>query len=266
VGPLAEARAEAVGTVEELEASLGRVRVATAGLAELFEGESTLLLLLGNNAEMRVGSGMFLTVGTLTISDGRFSVGEIVPTFDFQLPEAVPVEGDLADLWGWLEPGREWRNLGVTPRFDVTAPLAAQMWAQAKGQAVDGVLAVDVLALEALLQATGPVEVEGQTIDAGTVVQDLLHDQYVGLDGQDDVAQAERRGRLGGVARAALEALDRPEVGRPGPPSPGLVAKARRPAGLGGHESRWCRRARRPAGGCAEPGGEQARPVPTGKR
>jgi hypothetical protein len=212
VGLLAEARAEAVETVEELEASLGRARVATAGLAELFEGDSTLLLLLGNNAEMRAGSGMFLTVGTLTISDGRLSVGEIVPTFDFQLPEAVPVEGDLADRWGWLEPGREWRNLGVTPRFDVSAPLAARMWAQAKGQTVDGVLAVDVLALEALLEATGPVEVESQTIDADTVVQELLHDQYVGLDGQDDVAQAERRGRLGGVARAALEALERPEL------------------------------------------------------
>jgi hypothetical protein len=212
VGPLARARVEAAETVEELEASLGRARVATAGLAGLFAGDSTLLLLLGNNAEMRAGSGMFLTVGTLTISDGRFSVGEIVPTFDFQLPEGVPVEGDLADRWGWLEPGREWRNLGVTPRFDVTAPLAARMWAQAKGQTVDGVLAVDVLALEALLQATGPVEVEGQTIDAGTVVQDLLHDQYVGLDSEDEVAQAERRGRLGGVARAALEALERPEV------------------------------------------------------
>jgi hypothetical protein len=212
VGPLARARVEAAETVEELEASLGRARVATAGLAELFEGDSTLLLLLGNNAEMRAGSGMFLTVGTLTISDGRLSVGEIVPTFDFQLPEAVPVEGDLADRWGWLEPGREWRNLGVTPRFDVTAPLAARMWAQAKGQTVDGVLAIDVLALEALLEATGPVEVESQTIDADTVVQELLHDQYVGLDGQDDVAQAERRGRLGGVARAAVEALERPKI------------------------------------------------------
>ncbi|MGI8983772.1 MAG: DUF4012 domain-containing protein [Acidimicrobiales bacterium] len=209
---MADGRIQASEELVALKDSAGRARSAAAGMAELFNGESTLLLLLGNNAEMRAGSGMFLTVATLTISDGRFSVGEIVPTFDFQLPEAVPVEGDLADRWGWLEPGREWRNLGVTPRFDVTAPLAARMWAEAKGQEVDGVLAVDVLALEALLVGTGSVEVEGQTISADTVVQDLLHDQYVGLDSEDAVAQAERRGRLGGVARAALEALERPEM------------------------------------------------------
>ncbi len=113
---------------------------------------------------------------------------------------------------GWLEPGQEWRKLGVSPRFDVTAPLAARMWTEATGRNVDGVLAVDVLALEAVLMATGPVVVEDQTIGADTVVQDLLHDQYVGLDGQDEAAQAERRSRLGGVARVALEALERPEL------------------------------------------------------
>lgn len=212
VGPLAQGRARAAEELGQLRSSAGRAHAATAGMAELFTGESTLLLLLGNNAEMRAGSGMFLTVATVTVSDGRLSVGEVVPTLDFQLPEAVPVEGDLADRWGWLEPGREWRNLGVTPRFDVTAPLAARMWAKATGQTLDGVLAVDVLALEALLRATGPVEVDGETIGADTVVADLLHDQYVGLGGDYDAAQAERRARLGEVARAALEALERPEV------------------------------------------------------
>jgi hypothetical protein len=155
---------------------------------------------------------MFLTVGTLTVSDGRLDVGEIVPTFDFQLPEPVSVDTDLAARWGWLDPGREWRNLGVSPRFDVTAEQASRMWAAARGQDVDGVLAIDVLALQAVLAATGPIEADGRLVDADTVVQDLLHDQYVGLDGQDQVAQAERRGRLGGVARAALGALERPEV------------------------------------------------------
>ncbi|HVL02821.1 MAG TPA: DUF4012 domain-containing protein, partial [Acidimicrobiales bacterium] len=213
IGPLAEGRSRAATELADLQGSAGRARLGSAGMAELFGRDATLLLLLGNNAEMRAGSGMFLTVGTVTVSDGRLSVGEIVPTFDFQLPESVPVEGDLADRWGWLEPGREWRNLGVTPRFDVTAPLAARMWEQARGQTVDGVLAVDVVALAGILAATGPVQVEEQTITADSVVQDLLHDQYLGLDdGQFDVAQAERRGRLSGVARAALEALERPEL------------------------------------------------------
>ena len=212
VGPLADGRVRAEEELVELRDSVGRARSATAGMAQLFAHDATLLLLLGNNAEMRAGSGMFLTVGTVTISEGSLSVGEIVPTYDFQLPEGVPLEGDLAARWGWLEPGREWRNLSVTPRFDVTAPLAARMWEQARAQTVDGVLAVDIVTLGAILAATGPVEVEGQAIGADTVVQDLLHDQYVGLDSEDEAAQAERRGRLGGVARAALAALERPEL------------------------------------------------------
>ena len=212
VGPLAEARRTAVEELEELRGTLHRARVATTGLAELLNDDSTYLLLLGNNAEMRAGSGMFLTVGTLVISDGSLSVGEIVPTFDFQLAEGVPLDGDLADRWGWLEPGREWRNLGVSPRFDVTAPLASRMWSAARGQEVDGVLAIDVLGLQALLAAVGPIEVDGQQVGSDNVADDLLHDQYVGLDLDDPTAQAERRGRLADVARSTLEALEGADV------------------------------------------------------
>lgn len=234
IGPLDEGRSRAATELSELQSSARRARLAGTGMAELFGGDSTLLLLLGNNAEMRAGSAMFLTVGTVTINDGRISVGEIVPTFDFQLPEGVPLEGDLADRWAWLEPGREWRNLGVTPRFDVTAPLAARMWNQARSQAVDGVLAVDVLTLEGMLAATGPVEVDGQTITADSVVQHLLYDQYVGLDdSQYDVAQAERRSRLAGVARAVLEALERPEL------DGALLAEELAAAARGRHLMAW---------------------------
>ena len=208
VGPLADGRARAAEELHELRDTLAQARTASAGLGELFTGDSVQLLLLGNNAEMRAGSGMFLTVGTLLFDDGSLSVGEIVPTFDFQLPESVPIDGDLADRWGWLEPGREWRNLGVTPRFDVTGPLAARMWTAARGQQVDGVLAVDVLALQAILAAVGPIEVDGRTLDADNVVDDLLHDQYEGLDPEDPSTQVERRGRLGQVAGETLQALE----------------------------------------------------------
>jgi hypothetical protein len=211
VGPLARARAEAAQTVEELEASLGRARVATAGLAELLGGNSRYLLLVGNNAEMRAGSGMFLTAGPLTITEGHFEVGRLEPTSDLLLAESAPLQGDLADRWGWLAPGREWRNLGVSPRFDVTAPLAADMWEAARGERVDGVLAVDVVALRALLAAVGPVDVEGKQLDATNAEQDLFREQYVGLS-YDDAAQAGRSGRLSAVAQGALEAIDRPDV------------------------------------------------------
>ena len=211
VGPLARARAEAAQTVEELEAGLGRAQVATAGLARLLGGDARYLLLVGNNAEMRAGSGMFLTAGPLTVVDGHIEVGRLEPTADLLLAESVPVKGDLADRWGWLQPGREWRNLGVSPRFDVTAPLAADMWEAARGERVDGVLAVDVIALRALLAAAGPVDVEGRQLDSANVEQELFRDQYAG-DDPTEVVQSQRSARLAAAAGAALEALERPDI------------------------------------------------------
>jgi hypothetical protein len=169
---------------------------------------------VGNNAEMRAGSGMFLTAGPLTIADGRVEVGTLEPTGDLLLAESVPVDRDLADRWGWLEPGREWRNLGVSPRFDVTAPLAADMWEAARGERVDGVIAIDVIALRSLLAAVGPVEVNGYQLDAGNLEQDLFRDQYAGGD-PAEVVQSQRSGRLAAVAEAALQALERPDLDFP---------------------------------------------------
>jgi hypothetical protein len=211
VGPLAQARATAAENIEELQDGISRAREATAGLAQLLGGDSRYLLLLGNNAEMRAGSGTFLTVGPATLGDGRLAVGELEISGDLLLAESVPIEGDLADRWGWLEPGREWRNLGVSPRFDVTGALAIRMWEAAKGERLEGAIAVDVVALEALLRVVGPIHVEGKQLDAGNVAQDLLHDQYAG-DDPADLVQSERSARLAMVAAATLQALQRPDI------------------------------------------------------
>ena len=94
---------------------------------------------------------------------------------------AVTATGDLERNWGWLLPGVDFRNLGVTPQFDVTAPLAARMWRAATGQHVDGVLAIDVAGLQQFLEATGPVRWTARPSGPPTSSSVLLHDQYAGL-------------------------------------------------------------------------------------
>ena len=99
-----------------------------AGMQLLLQGPRRYLVLVANNAEMRAGSGMFLSVGVASFADGAFSVGDFRPTPDFNLPAgSVAVPPDLQNLWGFLHPTEEWRNLASTPRFDVSASLAAQM-------------------------------------------------------------------------------------------------------------------------------------------
>jgi Protein of unknown function (DUF4012) len=212
VSPLAAKRNEFVGQLDVARNRLSNAADVSAVTASILSGPQRYLVLAANNAEMRAGSGAFLNAGVATTSDGTVTVGQLDPLGDLRLPVgAVPVTGDLAHNWGWLFPTIDMRNLGTTPRFDVTAPLAARMWTVRTGQPVNGVIAVDVIAVHQLLEATGPVEVNGQLVSADTVDQYLLHDQYDGLT--DNAGNANNReDALGQLARAVISQLQSQSV------------------------------------------------------
>ncbi len=207
VGPLASKHDEFVGQLDLARTRLDNAAAVSAATASILTGPQRYLVLAANNAEMRAGSGAFLDVGAATTSAGTVTVGQLEPSGAHPLPVgAVPVTGDLQRNWGWLAPSLDMRNLGTTPRFDVTAPLAARMWTALTGQPVNGVIAVDVIAVQQLLEATGPVEVNGQQVGAGSVASFLLHDQYTGLT--DNAADAgDRTDALGALARAVISQL-----------------------------------------------------------
>jgi hypothetical protein len=208
VGPLQHVRNTFAGDLTQIQTTLARTSDAASSAATILQGPSTYLLLAGNNAEMRSGSGAFLEAGIVTTGDGELHLSGMVPTTSLTLtPGAVPVSGDLAARWGWLLPGVDWRNLGLTPQFDVNGPLAASMWKAKTGQTVDGVLVVDVQGLQELLQVTGPVTTStGQVVSASTVDQLLLHDQYVGETYTSD--SSNRVDELSTLATAVLHALE----------------------------------------------------------
>jgi hypothetical protein len=207
VGPLGSARTNFLNRLTKLRNTIGDAQALAQGASDLLRGPHTYLVLAANNGEMRAGSGMFLAAGVATFAGGSFTMGPMVPTPTINpAPGAVPLTGSLATLWGWLAPNADWRNLATSPRFDATAPLAAQMWQAVTGQHVDGVLAVDPVTLQALLAAQGPVQVGSQQLSAANVVSFLLLGQYAGIPA--DVAdQQDRLDQLSGVARATVDAL-----------------------------------------------------------
>ena len=215
VAPLAKARTKFAGQLHKAQRAMADVEAASTGVAEMAQGPSKYLLLAANNGEMRAGSGMLLSAGVLSMDHGHFSLGEMKSVTEFELPAgAVPLTGDVGARWGWLEPTQDWRYLAMSPQFDVTGSLAAEMWKAKTGESVDGVLALDALALRALVKASGPVEVEGTRIDAGNVVNEILFQQY--QDYPTDVRDPEsdlpgnqaRRERNGVIARAIVQKLD----------------------------------------------------------
>jgi hypothetical protein len=207
IGPLADRRRLFLQQLTEARTGLTKADAGVAALHDLLEGPRRYLVLAGNNAEMRAGSGAFLSVGVLESSGGSLHLGEFVPAGDLLVPKPGPaMDPDLAARWGWLEPNREWRNLGVSPRFDATGPLAAAMWEARGGAPVDGVLGLDVAAIKAVLGATGPVDVEGRPVDAGSVEPLLMHDQYT--EAATLAEHTIRRERMGAIAGTAVNALE----------------------------------------------------------
>jgi hypothetical protein len=214
VPPLARSRNDFTDAWTDVRRGLSRAAVGGRAAADLLAGPRRYLLFAANNAEMRAGSGMFLSAGELiTGPEGvRLENMRSVTTIEVP-PERVPLSGDLEARWGWLSPNREWRNLMLSPRFEANASLAAQMWVAVGNQAVDGVMAVDPVALEALLGVTGDVDVEGRRITRETVVRELLHDQYLRFPAHEE--KPERREELGQIARGIFDALDQRAVSAP---------------------------------------------------
>ena len=206
----ADAREELAADLADVVRLTDDVAVAARGFRALLASDDCYLLLAANNAEMRAGSGMFLQAGELCFDDGAFSLSDLKSTGALRLPDdAVPIEDrDLEDRWGPFLPNAEFRNLGLTPRFDATGALAARMWEAATGRAVAGALSVDPVALEVLLESTGAIDVDGRRYAAADIVDQLLVEQYEeALEGELD--QDERRERLGAVARATVTAFQR---------------------------------------------------------
>lgn len=120
----------------------------------------TYLLLGMNNGELRAGGGIPGALVLLRVDAGRVETVRQVSTSgipDFAEP-VLPLHPDDVTLHT-ERLGRFVQDVTATPDFPTTGALAAQMWAEAQGEQVDGVLAADPVALSHLLAATGPVEV-----------------------------------------------------------------------------------------------------------
>jgi hypothetical protein len=207
VAPLARKHNEFVTQLDDARLRLLRAAGVSAAVATILQGPQTYVVLASNNAEMRAGSGAFLEVGQATTVDGSIQLGDLSASGDRTLPVgAVPVTGEFARNWGWLNPTLDMRNLGWTPQFDVTAPYAAAMWTKLTGQPVNGVISLDVAGLRQLLEATGPVQAGGQTVTADNVEQYLLHDQYAGLT-DSATGDPSRQDALGSLTAAVLRQL-----------------------------------------------------------
>jgi len=154
------------------------VQLAPAMLGR--DGERDYVLLFQNNAELRAGGGIPGAVALLKVRDGSIQLENQAAGSSFGPYEksVLPLDQGTASLYGEIT-GRFMQDVTLTPRFDVSAELAREMWRQKFGQQVDGVLAIDPVTLSYILRATGPVQLPtGDTLTSDNAVKLLLSDVY----------------------------------------------------------------------------------------
>ena len=210
LGPVAHAQDLLYQQAGRRRAQLDNVSRGLDLLASLSgdTGPKRFLIAVANSAEMRGAGGMILSYGTLTSSAGAFHLGDFGPIDELSLDDAVPPDAlklpsDYLQRWQGLEPTRLWRNTTLNPDFAFDAPVMEAMYATKTGLPVDGVIQIDPAGLAAILQGTGPVQVDnvGQ-VDATNVVDLTLNRAYTDFPNRN-----QRQEVLGDVARAAFDAL-----------------------------------------------------------
>ncbi|MFF5174498.1 DUF4012 domain-containing protein [Micromonospora sp. NPDC000089] len=143
-------------------------------------GPRNYLLVSQNLAELRATGGMFGAYVVIRAEGGRIEMVNQGKASDLQAftPPVADLPAELRRRYGDL-PATYAADVNLTPHFPTAASLYREMVRRRTGVTVDGVLAVDPVALSYLLTATGPVPVpDGPTLTSATAVRSLLSDAY----------------------------------------------------------------------------------------
>ncbi|HEX6845119.1 MAG TPA: DUF4012 domain-containing protein [Actinomycetota bacterium] len=164
------------------------------------DGPRRYLVMAQNPAELRGTGGIWGAYAILTLEDGRPTLSSAAPTRDLADPALEDIEGissDYRENYDVFGGAASWQNMNMTPDFPSAARAALANYEAGQGVALDGVLAADPFALEAMLSVTGPVPVPGTDVrvSATNVLPFTMNEAYTLFPRQID-----RKSILGAVA------------------------------------------------------------------
>lgn len=223
-GRVLEGRREALAAGADLLAGAERARAGARVAVDLLGAEEPRehLLAMQNPAELRGTGGLIGQVGVLSADRGAVELHDVRSYTELVgepvAPEHLAAPTAFEQRYGHVEASTFFGNVNVDPDLPTVAPVALSLYRAQTGRQLDSVILVDPLALEALLEATGPVELPEDVagdlpspIDSDQVAEVAMVDAYVALGGRD-----ERRQRfLGVLAGRVFEELTRLDPGDP---------------------------------------------------
>ncbi|MFW6115993.1 MAG: DUF4012 domain-containing protein [Chloroflexota bacterium] len=177
-------------------------------------GPRTYLVLALNEDELRPGGGFISGVGEVHVDAGElitmtFRDGYAVDDFSQPYPPAPePMERYMGiDLWVF-------RDSNWSPDFPTAAQQAVGLYRPGYPVSIDGVVALDQQAVQALVAAVDPVRIEGaQEAITGETVLGYIHEAWA--PGEEDWTGEwwrQRKSFMGAIAGAVWERVEEGDV------------------------------------------------------
>jgi hypothetical protein len=143
------------------------------------EGPQTYMIIAQNNDELRATGGFISSVGLLTIDQGRiaglaFEDSYAIDDFSHPYPDPPSPLYDymLSEIWVF-------RDANWSPDFPTSARAMIDLYHVSRQAKIDGVIAVDQIALQQIVEALEPVSVPNWTEPAtGENVIELIRQSW----------------------------------------------------------------------------------------
>lgn len=154
------------------------------------EGAKNYLLVAMNSAEVSGLGGSAASQTLMRADNGKLTIAKQASSTDYAADQKLNVDvglsKDMIEILGDVM----FRRVNATvsrPDFPTAATLLDEFWQRdIKKQQIDGVIALDPLALSHILQATGPIALaSGETVTSENVVKKVLSDVYARADDPD---------------------------------------------------------------------------------
>jgi hypothetical protein len=189
------------------------------------DGPRHYFVALQNPSELRGSGGLLGSFGELSVVDGHMELVRTGRAVDLN-EGGTPGRRGPIELPAYLDrfggPGAEllWQDLTFSPHFPSVAEAIESAYPHYGGRPIDGVISLDPLAIAAVLELTGPVQVPEwpEPIGAVNAVDVLLRDQYLRL-GTDGFTNPDRVDFLDSLLDAMFARLQTATL-----PGPGRVA------------------------------------------
>jgi hypothetical protein len=137
------------------------------------DGPRTYFMGFQTNAEARGTGGLLGGFGILRFDNGTGTVDNLGANTELKgSSAAIDLGPEFAQEYGFTNPFRDFRNSNLSSHFPYAAQIWKSMWAEQSGMNVDGVMAIDPVALSYVLGAVGPITMpDGEVVTKDNVVE-----------------------------------------------------------------------------------------------